>query len=428
MSQVSDQRMNPSIASYLEELKHANLAGAVVDAFGRQRISAPLTIFDNKQLFDNQPLFWDDQETSGTGTGSTHDPNEASTVLSVGAGTAGTRTRQTFQCFNYQPGKSQSVVMTGVLGSGESGITADLGLTDGTDGFTFEVIDGIASVNRRTSTSGSPVDNRTLQADWNVDKMNGSGDSKVTLDFDKTQIFVIDFQWLGVGIIRYGFNVDGVLIYCHYDLNANELTLPHVRKPNLPVRYQISNDGTGGASTMRHICVAVYSEGGRDDVGIVQYESTTSNRADTKAHVDANVADTAYAVVGIKLKAAYIGTEVHLESLTMLEEASADFEWLVLFNPTVAGTFTYADKANSALQTALGATANTITSLGTVIDGGYAQATAAGGGGGAFTGPLKTALRLGASIAGVVDQVVLAVRPLSASADIHGGLTWRELS
>ncbi len=28
----------------------------------------------------------------------------------------------------------------------------------------------------------------------------------------------------------------------------------------------------------------------------------------------------------------------------------------------------------------------------------------------------------------MVDQVVFAVRPLSASADIHGGLTWRELS
>ncbi len=428
MSQVSDQRMSPFFASYIEEMQHANIAGAMVDSFGRQRVATPLTIFDSKQLFDNQLLFWDDQETSGSGTGSSHDPNEASSVLSVGAATAGTRTRQTFQSFNYQPGKTQSVVMTGVLGSGESGISTNLGLTDGTDGFTFEVIDGVASVNRRTSTSGSSVDNRTLQADWNVDHMDGGGNSRITLDFDKAQIFVIDLQWLGVGVVRYGFNVDGMVIYCHYDLNANVLTLPHVRKPNLPVRYQISNDGTGGASTMRHICATVYSEGGRDDIGIVQYESTTSNRAGTTVHVDANAADAVYAVLGIKLKAAYIGTEVHLESLSMLEEASSDFEWLVLFNPTVSDTFAYDDKANSAVQTALGATANTVSSLGTVIDGGYVNSTASGGGGGAFSAPLETALRLGASIAGVVDEIVLAVRPLSANGDIHGGLTWRELS
>ena len=31
-----------------------------VDAFGRFRVSAPDTLFDSKQIFDNQPLFWDE--------------------------------------------------------------------------------------------------------------------------------------------------------------------------------------------------------------------------------------------------------------------------------------------------------------------------------------------------------------------------------
>src|SRR5512146_2047536 len=38
------------------------------DAFGRLRSSEPFTIYDSKQLFDNQPLFWDDQQVSGAGT------------------------------------------------------------------------------------------------------------------------------------------------------------------------------------------------------------------------------------------------------------------------------------------------------------------------------------------------------------------------
>ena len=41
---------------------------ANLDAFGRLRVSQPTTLFDSKQTQSNLPLFWDDQETSGTGT------------------------------------------------------------------------------------------------------------------------------------------------------------------------------------------------------------------------------------------------------------------------------------------------------------------------------------------------------------------------
>ena len=39
-----------------------------LDAFYRQRVGTPHTIFDSKQIGDNQPLFYDDQEVSGGGT------------------------------------------------------------------------------------------------------------------------------------------------------------------------------------------------------------------------------------------------------------------------------------------------------------------------------------------------------------------------
>lgn len=40
---------------------------ALYDAFGRLRVSNPVTLFDSKQLYDNQPLVWDDQLLSGSG-------------------------------------------------------------------------------------------------------------------------------------------------------------------------------------------------------------------------------------------------------------------------------------------------------------------------------------------------------------------------
>jgi hypothetical protein len=92
---------------------------------------------------------------------------------------------------------------------------------------------------------------------------------------------------------------------------------------------------------------------------------------------------------------------------------------LLCWNPTVAGTFTYSDETNSAIQVARGATANTVTNC-TRIDGGFSSASEAS------TEDIENTLLLGASIAGTVDEIVLAVRPLSANADIQGSLTWRE--
>ncbi len=406
------------------------LDGPIADAFGRLRVSEPFTIFDSKQTNDKALLFWDDAEKSGGGTGSSYNSNQASTTISVGA-EVGVRTRQTKMRFNYQPGKSQLVVMTGILGTGATGITQRIGIGDDDNGLFFECIEETFQVNRRTKTSGSVVNNRTTQTNFNIDKLNGLGASRINIDLSKTQIFWIDFEWLSVGRIRFGFVVDGKLSYFHEMNHANDLTLAYMSTPNLPLRYEIENDGNGAAAELVHICSTVMSEGGIEQTGTLQYESTTSNRAGATIHISANTADTAYALIGIKLKAGFKDITVILVSVGVLAETTTNFEWLVLFNPTVDGTFTFADKTNSAVQTALGTTAdpstNDITALGTVIAGGYVHSAGGGGKGGEFFTALANALRLGSTIAGVQDAIVLAVRPLGSNADIHGGLVWREL-
>jgi len=142
-----------------------------IDAFGRWRVSEPQTIFDSKQLYDAQPLFWDDQQVSGTGTTSTHNPNTASTVLSVSGTTAGRRVRQTFMRFNYQPGKSQLILCTGTLSAtgGGTGIVRAMGLYDDKNGIFIRDNQGTVEAVIRTYTSGTAVDNAVSQANWNLD-------------------------------------------------------------------------------------------------------------------------------------------------------------------------------------------------------------------------------------------------------------------
>lgn len=411
---------NKNIETILKSIdKQQTLATSVVanplrfDSFGRARVSEPFTIFDSKQLHDSAPLFWDDQEVSGAGTSTTHNTNKASTSISVSATTAGKRVRQTFQRFNYQPGKSQLIKMTGNLSAGGSGITASVGYFDDNNGVFFSAIDGVINVVRRTYTSGSPVDEAVPQSNWNVDKMDGTGVSKINIDPTKVQIMWIDFEWLGVGSVRMGFVVNGIFYHCHTFNHANIIDSVYMSTPNLPIRYEIENDGTGSSATLMHICSSVESEGGQEKLGILRHTDSGS--------VSSLSAGTKYAVLGLRLKSTHIDVSVLLENLSCVATSVNDqAHWELIFNPTVAGTFTYSDQTNSAVQVATGANTNIVTG-GYEIDGGY-FATAL-----PVSPTTPNALRLGANISGSVDEIVLAVRPITNNITVEGSLTWREL-
>jgi len=397
---------------------------ASIDAFARLRVSNPVTIFDSKQIFDNAPLFWDDQEVSGSGTTSTHSTAEARTQLAVSNTTAGNRTRQTFMRHNYQPGKSQLVFMTTRMSTGGTGITAAVGLFDDDNGLFFINDEGTLKAVQRSNATGSPVDTAISQTSWNLDTMNGSGDSGVTIDPSKTQILFIDFEWLGVGRVRMGFVIDGLPVYCHEFLNTNNLSVVYMSTPNLPIRYELTNDGTGAATTMDHICSTVISEGGSQNNGLLFYKSTEGT------HIDCNTDNTLYALMGIRLKSTHLAASILLERASIqIQTASENAEWCWVWNPTVTGTFTYANITNSAVMVAVASGSGPTVSGGTTSTGGFAESTSGGGGSGGVTSPISNARLLGSAIDGTVDELVLCYRPVGGSTnhDVEAGITWREL-
>jgi len=396
---------------------------ASVDAFGRFRVSEPDTLFDSKQIFDNQPLFWDDQEVSGADTTSTHSANQASSIIGVGASTAGKRVRQTFMRFNYQPGKSQAVLMTGTLQltGGGTGIVCGYGLFDDDNGIFLQDNEGTVEFVLRSNVTGSAVDTAIAQTAWSLDPMDGAGGSGITLDLSTSQVMIIDFEWLGVGRVRVGFVMRGEPIYVHEFIHGNVTEGVYMSTPNLPLRFEIANDGTGVASTLRHMCATVLSEGGQEDTGVLRYKSTEGT------HVVAATENIIYAILGIKLKSTHFGATINIVETTVVDLAgNKNAEWVLLLNPTVADVFTYSAETNSAVEIAVGVAANTVTS-GTAIAGGFFTSTNRGG---SDTAKLLNALRLGSTIAGVADEFVLCGRPVGGSTNLNfeGSLTWRELS
>ena len=388
-----------------------------LDAFNRLRVSSPATTFDSKQVFDNLPLFWDDQEVSGSGTTSTWSKDQASSTMAVSNLTAGKRVRQTFQSFDYHPGKSQQVMMTGSLVGAGTGITASMGQFNDDNGLFVTAEDGVVKFVIRSSTSGSAVDNPVPQEDWNLDTFDGNGPSGVELDPTKTQIFVFDYEWLGVGRVRMGWFYHGKIHFCHEFDHANVLEVVYMSTPNLPLRYSIENDGTGGAASMQHLCSTIISEGAGHEEHLNRTVSTNGTK------VDANSVGTIYAVKGIRLKTTHIGGVITPIGGSLLGLTNDDYEWFLILNPTKAVDLTWSDVTNSSIQegTANASSPSTTTLTGgTVIAGGFIQ------GNRSADLDIKAALKIGAAIDGTRDEIILAVSPLQINLDVHGSITYTE--
>lgn len=395
------------------------------DAFGRLRSSNPVTLFTSSYIYESQDLYWDDAETSGGGTSSTHAANTASVTLAVSNVTAGVRVRQTKRWFPYQPGKSQLIMMTFVIGAASAGITKRIGYYNAQNGIFFETSGATVNIVRRTYVTGSTVDNAVAQASWNLDPMNGSGDSGITLDITKTQILVIDLEWLGVGRVRIGWNIDGVTYYCHEFLNANVLADVYMSSANLPARLEIQNSGAGGVASIKQICTTVISEGGSEKIG----QARNVTRGVTALTTGNNTS--IYPLISTRLKTTHLGALILPESFSVLCTSTSDFEVILILNPTVGGVdaASWTDQTSSAIQYDV-----TRDNTNTLTGGTYLYSEL-----GVSTSQVKASigqevkephtLLLGSKIDGTRDQLVLAVRNLNAGVEVYyAAFNYREIT
>lgn len=234
-----------------------------LDAFSRLRVSATEEIFSVQSQYDVEPLQLEGGAT-GTGVAPSHDANTRMTALSATAG-SGTSFLQSYQYSPYEPGRSQFIAITGVLGSGVAGAVVDVGYFDADNGVIFRQ-NGTTNLQfiLRTSTGGSVSDAHIFaQSAWNIDKMDGTGVSGITLDVTKAFIMIVDLQFLGMGRVRVGFDVDGILYYAHEFLNANNLAVPYMQTATLPVGMLITATTTATTKTSYFKCATVQAEGGQ---------------------------------------------------------------------------------------------------------------------------------------------------------------------
>jgi hypothetical protein len=391
----------------------ARAIGMNTDAFSRLRVSEPWTIFDAKQVTVDPVLFL----TESTATGGTivYNAARSSALLSCTAVVGSTAIKQTKRYFNYQPGKSFELFITFVMtGGGVANTTKRAGYFDANNGLIFELSGTTAQFVIRSNTSGVVVNTAVTQANWNVDKLDGTGPSGITADWSKCQILHIDFEWLGVGIVRMGFVIDGRILICHEFKNTNNLTVVYMRTPNLPVRWEIV--GNGAASSIEEICCSVASEGGQQLVGLTR---------SVDRGISGKVANaTLEQVIALRLKSTNNRATVLPSSVSLATTTTANTYWQLSLNPTVTGAAVWNAVANSAIEYDVNLTnaATRTVSGGTVLASGYFTTSLD-----SVTLPLSNVLTIASDYAGTSDILVLACQPLASNNETYyGSVSWVE--
>jgi hypothetical protein len=251
--------------------------GTNVDAFGRLRVSNPTTLFDSQNLYVDGGQFSNVTATGGTVT---YVANQSSFNLAVTAANGSSVINQCKTTQPYQPGKSMLILNTFAMATLTPGCRQRVGYFTDNNGVYFEADGTDLYLVIRSKASGTVVEERILQNDWNTDTLNTSmspNPSGITLDPTLTQIFWCDIEWLGVGNVRAGFVINGQFIVCHTFQHANQAgnTTVYMTTATLNPRYEITNTANiGGARTMKQICSTVISEGGYTPSPSISYVSS----------------------------------------------------------------------------------------------------------------------------------------------------------
>lgn len=323
----------------------ANPTGVAVDAFGRARMSTPLTLFDSSHRYKDNGL-WSTANTANSTI--TFSSNEGLINLTLTNGAANNEiVRETTKVMSYQPGKSLLAMNTFVMNTPKANLRQRVGYFGANNGIFLEQSGNTISFVERSMVTGSVVDTPAPQSTWLYDKLDGTGPSGLTLDLTQAQIFWTDVEWLGVGSVRCGFVINGQLIHCHSFHHANILSSTYITTASLPLRYEIKNNGAvSGGSTLKQICSSVISEGGYELRGAQQAIGTPVNVPKSLA-----TAGTYYPIVSIQLKSTNLDAIVILTALSILGINSnpCSVAWRIIKGGTLTSP-SWTDVTDSSVQ------------------------------------------------------------------------------
>jgi hypothetical protein len=385
-----------------------------LDAFGRLRTSNVTSLLEYKHTYDKLPLVIN-EVTAGTAT-SVYDKPNSQVVMSVSTNNDYV-IRQGVSRGIYQPGKGQIFEASFSDFQLQTNVIKRVGyFTTSTSAPYSSVVDGFfLESNGQTgiisfqiwqsgTTTFSAASTSWLTTDYDVTNINWS----------KTQLMFTDFQWLGVGRVRFGVVIDGQFKLFATSTGTNNLDNVYMRSPNQPVRYEIRSVSGGAAGSFNMICSQVSLEGSINS--LQKSTSVLAFTAQTKP-----TAYVTYPILGYRLNTNYEGANITLsdiQSLNITNPSKADYLITIQYNPTLSSSSSWTNITDTPVQYAL-STGQTITTQGHII------ASFLGSGNGTQVDNFEfkdNMLKPGLKVNGTPDEIWICVESSLGSQDFRASI------
>lgn len=404
-----------------------------LDAFRRQRVSQPYLIFEGnsyRSLINTnngtvvKPLAPFDVVNTTGGT-TTHDNTAKKHVLATTTSNGSATKFQTRRYFRCQPGRGQSIIASFNFKNQQNNVHKQLGPYDDNDGLFLRLTSTDLFIVTRSSVSGSIVDTTYgrltsgTAGSWNGDLLDGTPGSAGTINFANAQLLTIDFQWLGVGIIKFYLECNGQHALIHTIYNANNIPSIYSRSGTLPFRCQVINVGAGTAGIMDYNCVSVVS-----DAGVALKEQTGVNNSASNLGTARSVTTSLTGVIAVRPRTTFDGETNHssviLTDLNVLVTSLDDILFQVILNPTItAGTWTTPTDSCVEYNPSM-----TGFSGGTVL---YQTYVSSNTNQLSVSSLLNSDFYLTTNVAGTAsDTILIAAQSITTSASVVAAINWKE--
>lgn len=138
--------------------------------------------------------------------------------------------------------------------------------------YSFNDIDsGVTATFSQILSPTQATDNWVYQSNWNSDRADNTG-ILPTIDFTKGNVFQIQYQWLGYGLITLMIEnpSDGKFITCHRILYVNTSLYPTIKNPDLPFMIECNNKSTTNDIKINTGSLGVFIVGNLRNTNIVE--------------------------------------------------------------------------------------------------------------------------------------------------------------
>jgi len=206
---------------------------------------------------------------------------------------------------------------------------------------------------------------------WNVDHMDGTGPSGMTLNTADGNTYKIEFCWLGFGIINFYIATPGStgdptidtfqLVHVIQYPNANTVT--SVLNPSLRLFVGVNNGSTTSNITIQTPCMNGFTEGKVNTaIDVRNSIYTTAGTAVSNFAYNTSLSIYNKWTFGNPSGTIVNETMVYVDKLSILVSASVSTVWTLYLNPTLGATLTFNDVSTSTSVVQYSITQTSVTS------------------------------------------------------------------